>query len=140
LTKPIYFHLNNPEHLAKRIVEKAKGASTTQTEIRNLVEWFLATLDPAHRLELVAHDIRIDKHGVDFELMSVPWYAKIHKDTTAIHACCSYGKHYEELVQNAKHLGQRWYAMVKFCETKFAESKLLVYKIFEKNYKSYRTT
>ncbi len=33
-----YFHLNNPDHLARRIVEKAKRAPTTRSEIRNLVE------------------------------------------------------------------------------------------------------
>ena len=30
--------------------------------------------------------------------------------------------------------------MVKFCETRFAQSELMVYKKFEKNYKTYRTT
>jgi len=30
--------------------------------------------------------------------------------------------------------------MVKFCETRFAQSELMVYKNFEKNYKIYRTT
>jgi len=85
-------------------------------------------------------DIRVDKLGVDVELMSVPWYAQIPKDIAAMYACCSYGKQYEELLKNAKHLGQRWYAMVKLCETRFAQSELMVYKNFEKNYKTYRTT
>jgi len=79
-----YFHLNNPDHLAKRIVEKAKGALATRSEIRNLVEWLLRTWDPAHPLELVANDIRIGKLGVDVELMSVPWYAQIPKDIAPI--------------------------------------------------------
>ena len=57
-----------------------------------------------------------------------------------MYACCSYGKQYEELLQTANHLGQRWYAMAKFCETRFAQSELMVYKNFEKNYKTYRTT
>ena len=30
--------------------------------------------------------------------------------------------------------------MVKFCERRFAQSELMVYKNFEKNYKIYRTT
>ena len=30
--------------------------------------------------------------------------------------------------------------MVKFCETGFAQSELMVYMSFEKNYKTYRTT
>ena len=30
--------------------------------------------------------------------------------------------------------------MVKFCETRFAHSELMVYQNFEKNYKTYRTT
>ncbi len=57
-----------------------------------------------------------------------------------MYACCSYGKHYEELLQNTIHLGQRWYAMVKFCEIRFAHSELMVYKTFEKKYKTYSTT
>ena len=59
-----YFHLNNPDHLANQIVEKTKGAPTTQSEIRNLVEWLLCTWDPSHGLELVGNDIRIDKLGL----------------------------------------------------------------------------
>jgi hypothetical protein len=91
-------------------------------------------------MELVANDIRIDKLGVDVELTYVPWYAQISKDIASTYACCSYGKQYEELFQTAKHLGQRWYAMVKFCETRFAQSELMVYKNSEKNYKTCRTT
>jgi hypothetical protein len=87
-----YFHLNNPGHLAKRIVEQAKGAPATRYEIKNLKEWLLCTWDPAHRLELVASDIRLDKLGVDVVLMSVPWYAQIPKDIVAMYVCCSYGK------------------------------------------------
>jgi hypothetical protein len=30
--------------------------------------------------------------------------------------------------------------MVKFCETRFAQSELMVYKNFEKNYNTYRRT
>ena len=70
-------------------------------------------------MELVANDIRIDKLGADVELMSVPWYAQIPKDISAMYVCCSYGKQDEELLQTAKHLGRRWYAMAKFCETRF---------------------
>ncbi len=57
-----------------------------------------------------------------------------------MYAYCSYGKQYEELLQTAEHLGRRWYAMIKFCETRFAQSELLVYKNFEKNYNTYRRT
>ncbi len=87
-----YFHLNIPDHIATRIVELAKGAPATRSEIRNLVEWLLCTWDPAHQLELVTNAIRIDKLGVNAKLMSVPWYAQIPKDISAMHACCSYGK------------------------------------------------
>ena len=45
-----YFHLNSPDHLAKRIVEKAKGRPATRSEIRDLKKWLLCTRDPAHRL------------------------------------------------------------------------------------------
>ena len=74
------------------------------------------------------------------ELVSIPWFAQIPKDIASVYAWCSYGKQYEELLQIAKHLGQSWYAMVKFYETKFGQSELMVYKNFEKSYKTYRTT
>jgi hypothetical protein len=96
--------------------------------------------DPTHRLELVTGDIRVDKLGVDVELMAVPWYAETPKDIDAMYACCSYGKQYEELLQTAAHLGRKWYAMVKLCETKFAQSELKVYIYFEHNYINYRGT
>ncbi len=67
-----YFHLNCPEILARRIVERAKGSPTIPSEIQSLVEWMVCTWDPAHRLELVANDIRIDRLGVDVEFMPVP--------------------------------------------------------------------
>ncbi len=135
-----YFHLNSPDHLAKRIVEKAKGCPATRSEIRNLKEWLLCIWDLAHQLELVANDIRVDKLGVDVEIVFVPWYAQIPKDISSMYACCSYGKHYEELVQTTERLGRRWYAMIKFCEARFAQSELVVYKNFEKKYTTYRRT
>ena len=87
--------------------------------------------------ELVANDIRVDKLGLDVELMYVPWYAQTPKDISAMYACCTYGKEYEELLQTTSHLGERWYAMVKFCDTRFAQSELKVYTNFEKNYKTF---
>ena len=75
-------------------MEKAKGALATRSEIRHLVEWLLCTWDPVHRLELMANDIRIDKLGVDVELMSVLWYAQTLADITAMHACYIYGNQY----------------------------------------------
>ncbi len=72
--------------------------------------------------------------------MSVPWYAQVPKDIATMYSCCNYGKQHEELLKTAKHLGHRWYTMAKFCETNFAQSELTVYKNFEKNYKTYRTT
>jgi hypothetical protein len=117
------------------VVEKAKGGAATGAEIASYMEWLLCTWDPAHRLELVAKDIRLDKLGIDVELASVPWYAQTPKNISPMYACCSYGKQYEELLQTAEHLGRKWYAMVKFCETRFAQSELKVYINFEKNYK-----
>ncbi len=70
--------------------------------------------------------------------MSVPWYAHIPKDISAMYACWNYGKQYEDMLQTAKHLGRRWYAMAKLCETRFAQSELMVYKNFEMNYNTYR--
>jgi hypothetical protein len=57
-----------------------------------------------------------------------------------MYACCSYGKQYGELLETSKHLGIRWYAMVKFCETRFAQSDLKIYANFEKNYVANRRT
>ena len=37
-------------------------------------------------------------------------------------------------MKTAEHLGMKWYAMFKFCETRLAQSELMVYKIFEKIY------
>jgi hypothetical protein len=135
-----YFSLNAPEVLAKMTVERAKGTTATAREKAGLLEWLLCTWDPAHRLELVTNDIRVDRNGVDVELMSVPWYAQTPKDVFAMYACCSYGKQYEELLQIAEHLGRKWYAMVKFCETRFSQSELKLYVNFEKNYNTYRRT
>ncbi len=106
--------------------------------VNNFVEWLLCTWDPAHRMELVANDILVDREGVDMELMAVPWYSQTPKDITTMYATFSYGKQYEELLETAGHLGERWYAMVKFCETRFAQSELKVYINFEKNFKTYR--
>ena len=55
-----------------------------------------------------------------------------------MYATCSYGKQYEELLETAGHLGDMWYAMVKFYDTRFAQSELEVYINFEKNYRTYR--
>ena len=36
-----------------------------------------------------------------------------------MYATCNYGKQYKELLETAGHLGEKWYAMVKFCDTRF---------------------
>ena len=132
--------MNSPEHLAKLMVEAAKGSPTSRHEIHNRVEWMLCSWDPAHRLELVTKDIRLDKPGLDVELLYVPWYAQIPKNIPSMYATCSYGKQYEELLQTAKNFGRKWYVMVKFCETRFTQSELKVYVNFEHNYNTYRRT
>ncbi len=38
-----YFHPNNPDHLTKHIVEKAKGSPGTRSKIWHLKEWLLCT-------------------------------------------------------------------------------------------------
>jgi hypothetical protein len=43
-------------------------------------------------MELVANDIRVDREGVDVELMVVPWYSQTPKDIAAMYATCNYGK------------------------------------------------
>ena len=57
-------------------------------------------------MELVTGDIRVDKLGVDVELMTVFWDAQTPNDISAMYACCIYGKQYEELLQIAEHLGR----------------------------------
>ena len=79
------------------------------------------------------NDINIDGLGVDVELMSVPWYAQGTQDISAMYACCSYGKQYKELLATHGHL-HMLYVVVRFCDTKFANSELKVYINFEKNY------
>ena len=69
------FSLKAPEALARMMVEIAKGTTSTTRETQDFLEWLLCTWDPAHRSELVTNDIRVDRHGVDVELISVPWFA-----------------------------------------------------------------
>jgi hypothetical protein len=83
------------------------------------MEWIICTSKRAHRLELVAKDIRLDRLGVDVKFISVPWYAQTPEDIVAIYAYCNNGKQYEELFKTARHLGMRWYARIKFRETRF---------------------
>jgi hypothetical protein len=68
-----YFRLGCPEVFSRMVVEKAKGAAATETEVKSFVEWLLCTWGPAHCMELVANDIRVDREGLDVELMVVPW-------------------------------------------------------------------
>jgi hypothetical protein len=70
-----YFHLGCPEVFSRLVVEKAKGVAATGAEVNSFWEWLLCTWDMAHRMELVANDIRVDRKGVDVELMAVPWYS-----------------------------------------------------------------
>jgi hypothetical protein len=133
-----YFHLGCPEIFSIMVVEKAKGAAPTGAEVNSVVEWLLCTWDQSHRMELVANDIRVDQEGVHVELMVVPCYSQATKNIAAMSATCRYGKQYEELLETAGHLGERWHAMVKFCDTRFVQSKLEVYINFEKNYIAYR--
>ncbi len=100
----------------------------------------MCTWNHGYRLELVANDIRVNGLDLDVELAPVPWYARIPKDISAMYACCSYGKQYEELLETTEHLGRKWNAMVKFCDTRFAQSELKVYIHFEKNFNTYCRT
>ncbi len=47
-------------------------------------ESLLCAWDSAHRMELVANGIRVDREDVDVELMVVPWYSQTPKDIAAI--------------------------------------------------------
>jgi hypothetical protein len=120
------------------VVEKANGSAATAAEVDSFMEWLLCTWDPAYRMELVANDIRVDREGVDVELMVVPWYSQTPRDIAVMYATWSYDKQYQELLETAGHLGDRCYAMVKLCDTRFAQSEMKVYINFEKNYRTYR--
>ena len=133
-----YFSLNCPEATAKRMIEAATGGPASVTEVQNMMHWMLCTCYPTNRLELVTGEIRVDKLGVDMELMVVPWYSQTPKDISGMYAFCNYGKHHEELLETAEHLGRRWYVIVKFCETRFAQSEMKVNINFEHNYNTYR--
>jgi hypothetical protein len=67
-----YFHLGCREVFSRMVVDKAKGAATTRDEVDMFMKWLVYTWDPAHRIELVANDIRVDREGVDVELTAVP--------------------------------------------------------------------
>ena len=56
-----YLHLECPEVFSRIVVETAKGATSIGDEVNRFVEWLLCTWDPAHRMELVANDIRVDR-------------------------------------------------------------------------------
>ncbi len=43
-------------------------------------------------------------------------------------------------MKTTRLLGRKWYAMAQFGETRFAQSELMVYKNFEKNYNTYSRT
>ncbi len=89
------------------MIERDKGTTVTASETAGLLEWLLCTWDPAHRSELVANEIRADRLGLDVELASVPWYAQIPKDISAMYACCNYGKQYEVLLETALHVERK---------------------------------
>jgi hypothetical protein len=78
--------LKYPQVLATRIVQEANGSQASRTKIKNCMEWMLCTWDPAHRLELVAKDIRLDRLGVEVQFISVPLYAQTPKDISAMYA------------------------------------------------------
>jgi len=74
-----YFSLNCSKHLARRMVKQEKGGRATKQEIQDSAEWMLCIWYPAHKLELVVNDIRVDKLDLDMELMLVPWYAQTQR-------------------------------------------------------------
>ena len=108
--------------LARMMIERAKGPTASGKETKYLLEWLLCTWDPAHRLELIANDIRVVRKGIDVEPMSVPWYDQTPNVISAMYACRSYGKQYEELLQTTENLRRKWHVMVQFCETRFAQT------------------
>jgi hypothetical protein len=69
-----YFSLICHEAIAKRMTEAATVDPASATEVQSLIQWILCMWYLAHPLQLVTGDIRVDKLGVNVELMAVPWY------------------------------------------------------------------
>jgi len=87
-----YFQVGCPEVFSRMVVEKAKGAATTGNDVDSFMECLFCTWDPAHRMEIIANDIRVDREGVDVKLMTVPWSFQTPKAIATMYATCSYGK------------------------------------------------
>ncbi len=107
-----YFGLDVPRALCERI-----GTS---------VEWTMPGWDGGHRTELVLGDVRKDE--------VLTWYKEIPEAINEIHSKVAYGKNYEALRKCAVKVGQKFYNIQTFCDTRFAQAERKVYKNFILNY------
>ncbi|KAK3241752.1 hypothetical protein CYMTET_48508 [Cymbomonas tetramitiformis] len=107
-----YFNLDVPRFLCDMI-----GTS---------VEWTMPGWDGGHRTELVLADVRKDE--------VLTWYKETPETINEIHSKVGYGKNYEALRASAAKVGQTFYNLQTFCDTRFAQAERKVYKNFILNY------
>jgi hypothetical protein len=99
-----------------------------------LMAWVLPSWDGAHRLELVLKDCREDAECILEALPSIPWYALLSRDVSAIQVRWRYGKGYEEIRDISEGLHRALYNPQTFCDTRFAQAEQKVYHNFIENW------
>ncbi|KAK3235158.1 hypothetical protein CYMTET_54622 [Cymbomonas tetramitiformis] len=90
------------------------------------VEWTMPGWDGGHRTELVTADVRKDE--------VLTWYKETPEVINEIHSKVAYGKNYEALRKSSARVGQKFYNIQTFCDTRFAQAERKVYKNFILNY------
>jgi hypothetical protein len=82
----------------------------------------------------VIGDVRSDKPGCNFELLSVSWYGPIPKIISEVYNKLNYGRAYEALMEMSQKQGRFMYQLQRFCDTRFAQSERKVYVNFILDY------
>jgi hypothetical protein len=93
----------------------------------------LALWDPAHKLQLAAHDMREDKTGT-INLQAVEWYAIMLTELSEMLEGITWGKGLEELKRIAADVLVRLLTAKRFCLGRFVGSEVVVYESFLRNY------
>ena len=122
-----YFKNNVVEHMVEAFKKE-------DVDVQDMVEWIMPSWDPAHRLELVIGDARKDAEGVGVALPTIKWYSLISIAISDIYTKFAYGKGYEELRKIAEDEDLHFYALKRFCDTRFAQAEHKVYINFVHNF------
>ena len=122
-----YFNNNVVEHMVQSFKKQ-------DVDVQDMVEWIMPSWDPAHRLELVIGDARKDAEGVGVALPTIGWYSLISVAISDIYTKFAYGKGYEELRKIAEENDLQFYALKRFCDTRFAQAEHKVYINFMHNF------